>query len=404
VGTWPAITAGPINTDPTDRLSAVNNLQFGANVFRWSVASAQGVCAPTTADLTITRTNAPTANNLSPNDLCEEVANTGIAQNVDLAANYDNLITGGNPTVVSWFTDPARTIPVANVNSEDVADGSIYYVRVSTTGMPVCSSNGIVNFSVSPKPFVANINPVLCEDGFGTGVVNDVNLVADFNGDVSLNVGNRAVTWFLEAGLINPVPTPTDVDNISDGTQFFARVENTTTGCFDVATVQFIINDMPADNPISGPNTVCDGLSLAAEEKPDLIVDIATLTGTCKAALGEKIAGLFGGDDASAIVSAAAEAAGERTWRLPLHDDYRKLIDSEVADMKNTGGKFGGAITAALLLKEFVGDVPWVHLDIAGPARASEAEHYIPKGATGFGVRTMVEIVRRMAGGGPGEK
>jgi gliding motility-associated-like protein len=257
VGTWSAITAGPSITDPTDRLSAVNNLQFGANVFRWSVASAQGVCAPTTADLTITRTNAPTANNLSPNDLCEEVANTGIAQNVDLAANYDNLITGGNPTVVSWFTDPARTIPVANVNSEDVADGSIYYVRVSTTGMPVCSSNGIVNFSVSPKPFVANINPVLCEDGFGTGVVNDVNLVADFNGDVSLNVGNRAVTWFLEAGLINPVPTPTDVDNISDGTQFFARVENTITGCFDVATVQFIINDIPADNPISGPNTVC---------------------------------------------------------------------------------------------------------------------------------------------------
>jgi leucyl aminopeptidase len=86
-------------------------------------------------------------------------------------------------------------------------------------------------------------------------------------------------------------------------------------------------------------------------------------------------------------------------WRLPLPDDYRKLIDSEVADMKNTGGKFGGAITAALLLKEFVGDVPWVHLDIAGPARASEAEHYIPKGATGFGVRTMVEIVRRMADG-----
>jgi leucyl aminopeptidase len=148
-----------------------------------------------------------------------------------------------------------------------------------------------------------------------------------------------------------------------------------------------------------GRLVLADGLSLAAEQKPDLIVDIATLTGTCKAALGEKIAGLFGADAPAAIVSAAAEAAGERMWRLPLPDDYRKLIDSEVADMKNTGGKFGGAITAALLLKEFVGDVPWVHLDIAGPARASEAEHYIPKGATGFGVRTMVEIVRRMADG-----
>jgi leucyl aminopeptidase len=81
---------------------------------------------------------------------------------------------------------------------------------------------------------------------------------------------------------------------------------------------------------------------------------------------------------------------------MPLPDDYRKNIDSDVADMKNTGTRYGGAINAALLLKEFVGDVPWAHLDIAGPARAGEAEHYIPKGGTGFGVRTIVELARRM--------
>ncbi|NIS31825.1 MAG: hypothetical protein GWO04_18570, partial [Actinobacteria bacterium] len=73
-----------------------------------------------------------------------------------------------------------------------------------------------------------------------------------------------------------------------------------------------------------------------------------------------------------------------------------KLIDSDIADMKNTGGRYGGAITAALLLKEFVADgIPWAHLDIAGPARASEANHYIAKGGTGFGVRTLVELARR---------
>jgi leucyl aminopeptidase len=83
---------------------------------------------------------------------------------------------------------------------------------------------------------------------------------------------------------------------------------------------------------------------------------------------------------------------------MPLPEDYRKNIDSDVADMKNTGPRYGGAINAALLLKEFAGDVPWVHLDIAGPARASEAEHYLTKGGTGFGVRTLVQLARDMGG------
>ncbi|HSM02723.1 MAG TPA: leucyl aminopeptidase [Acidimicrobiia bacterium] len=146
-----------------------------------------------------------------------------------------------------------------------------------------------------------------------------------------------------------------------------------------------------------GRLVLADGLSLAAEESPDLIVDIATLTGASKVALGEKIAGLFGEDDPAGIVLDAAAAAGERVWRMPLPDDYRKNIDSDIADMKNTGPRWGGAINAALLLKEFVGEVPWVHLDIAGPARATDAEHYIQKGGTGFGVRTLVEVARRMS-------
>jgi leucyl aminopeptidase len=146
-----------------------------------------------------------------------------------------------------------------------------------------------------------------------------------------------------------------------------------------------------------GRLVLADGLSLAAEESPDLIVDLATLTGACMVALGEKIAGLFGADGPAARVQAAADAAGERVWRMPLPDDYRKNIDSDVADMKNSGPRYGGAIHAALLLKEFVGDVPWAHLDIAGPARATEAEHYLTKGGTGFGVRTIVELARQLA-------
>jgi leucyl aminopeptidase len=148
-----------------------------------------------------------------------------------------------------------------------------------------------------------------------------------------------------------------------------------------------------------GRLVLADGLSLAAEAEPDLIVDVATLTGACAVALGEEIAGVFGTGGAVERVQEAARAAGERIWPLPMPEDYRKKIDSDVADMRNTGtSRYGGAISAALFLKEFVGDVPWAHLDIAGPARSSEAKHYMAKGGTGFGVRTLVSLAELAAG------
>ena len=148
-----------------------------------------------------------------------------------------------------------------------------------------------------------------------------------------------------------------------------------------------------------GRLVLADGLSLAAEQDPDLIVDVATLTGACKVALGDHIAGLFGNDDdAVDKVRDAAAAAGERVWPMPLPDDYRKMIDSDIADMKNVGTRWGGAITAAALLKEFVDDKPWAHLDIAGPARAGKDDGYIVTGGTGFGVRTLVSLAESMAG------
>ena len=144
-----------------------------------------------------------------------------------------------------------------------------------------------------------------------------------------------------------------------------------------------------------GRLVLADGLSLAVEEEPDAIVDLATLTGACVVALGRKIAGLMGNDDRLlSAVHTASERAGEATWVLPLPDAYRVDIDSEIADMKNTskpGG--GGALTAGLLLQEFVSDRPWVHLDIAGPSRSEEDSGDSRKGSTGFGVRTMIEFL-----------
>jgi leucyl aminopeptidase len=143
-----------------------------------------------------------------------------------------------------------------------------------------------------------------------------------------------------------------------------------------------------------GRLVLADALSLAVEADVDAIVDIATLTGACKIALGPEIGGLFGNnDDFSDQVLAAASQAGENLWPLPLHESYRKLIDSDIADIKNIGPGGPGATTAALFLREFVGDKPWVHLDIAGPARADGDDAYVSKGGTGFGVRTLIELV-----------
>jgi leucyl aminopeptidase len=140
---------------------------------------------------------------------------------------------------------------------------------------------------------------------------------------------------------------------------------------------------------------LADGLSLAVEEKPDAIIDLATLTGACVVALGEKIAGLMTSDDSwGEQVRAAADRAGEQVWPLPLPQQYNKLIESEIADLKNIGtGGYGGALTAGLFLQAFVAEVPWVHLDIAGPARASADDGVYVRGGTGFGVRTLVELV-----------
>ena len=141
---------------------------------------------------------------------------------------------------------------------------------------------------------------------------------------------------------------------------------------------------------------LADALCLASESKPDAIVDLATLTGACVVALGPDIAGLMGHNlDFISQVMSASEAAGESFWELPLPDSYRDMYKSSIADMKNisTGG-YGGALTAGLILSEFVGEgIPWTHLDIAGPARADKDNGELVEGGTGFGVRTLIKLI-----------
>lgn len=143
-----------------------------------------------------------------------------------------------------------------------------------------------------------------------------------------------------------------------------------------------------------GRLTLADALVYADKLGLDAIVDLATLTGACVVALGNDIAGLFTPDDAVASqLEKAAESAGEKIWRLPMEDKYFEGLKSGIADMKNTGPRPGGSITAALFLKQFVKETPWAHLDIAGPVWEDKENGYNGAGATGFGVRTLVNWV-----------
>jgi leucyl aminopeptidase len=151
-----------------------------------------------------------------------------------------------------------------------------------------------------------------------------------------------------------------------------------------------------------GRLTLADAIAYARKEiKPDEIVDIATLTGACSIALGSLCAGAMSNNAAlEARVIAAGARAGERFWPLPLIDEYREGLRSDVADLRNTGPRPGGAITAGLFIREFAGDTPWVHLDIAGVAFTDKELPYAAKGGVGFGARTLIEYVLAAAGRG----
>lgn len=143
-----------------------------------------------------------------------------------------------------------------------------------------------------------------------------------------------------------------------------------------------------------GRVTLADSLSYAASLKPKLIIDMATLTGACIVALGELISGVMGNDNklVNQIIEAGSQE-NEKIWQLPLEEEYKEMLKSEVGDIKNTAKKYGGAITAGLFLQEFVDNIPWAHLDIAGPAYYEKGTDLIPKGGSGIPVKTILRFL-----------
>lgn len=181
-------------------------------------------------------------------------------------------------------------------------------------------------------------------------------------------------------------------------TGYVALTENMTGGgamkLGDVLTTRNGTTVEVLNTDAEGRLILADALSYAAEQKPDRILDLATLTGACMVALGTKVAGLFSTEDAFAEqVLEASRLTGERAWRMPLFPDFADQLKSHVADLKNIGGKWGGSITAAKFLERFVDGIPWVHLDVAGPSWSEAETGTQDVGGTGCFVRTLIVLI-----------
>ena len=162
----------------------------------------------------------------------------------------------------------------------------------------------------------------------------------------------------------------------------------------DVLTTMSGLTVEVQNTDAEGRLILADGLNYATRLKPAAIIDIATLTGACAVALGQFAIGMFSNRDAlKQRIQQAGAKAGERVWEMPLWDDYFEQLKSDVADMRNIGGRGGGMITAALFLSKFVADCPWVHLDIASTDWSDRERAYISKGPTAIGTRLLIQYL-----------
>lgn len=187
----------------------------------------------------------------------------------------------------------------------------------------------------------------------------------------------------LPVNLVGIIPT---AENMPDGKAF--RPGDVLTS-FSGLTIEITNTDA------EGRLILCDALHFAQQFKPAALIDLATLTGACVVALGHEATGLMSNDQRLAdALKRAAEQSGERLWQLPVWDEYGENMKSDIADLKNAGSRDAGASKAGWFLKQFVGDTRWAHLDIAGTAWCDKARPYCPKGATGVGVRLLIEYLK----------
>jgi leucyl aminopeptidase len=240
------------------------------------------------------------------------------------------------------------------------------------------------------RPFIALVGKTITFDSGGISIKPAENMDRmkdDMSGGAAvLGAVRNAAALKLPLNIVALLPA---TENMPSGSAYKpGDVLRTLSG----QTIEILNTDA------EGRLILADALAYACRYRPAAIVDIATLTGACRIALGQEAMGMLGNDDAlKEKVRAAGERSGERVWELPLWEGYHDQIKSDIADMKNTGGRDGGAITAACLLSKFVQKYPWVHLDIAATAWTDKDRPYTPKGATGIGCRLLTQFLRDSA-------
>ena len=241
------------------------------------------------------------------------------------------------------------------------------------------------------KPFIALVGKTITFDSGGISIKPSENMDRmkdDMSGGAAvLGAIRTAAALKLPLNVVGLLPA---TENMPSGSALKpGDVLRTLSG----QTIEIINTDA------EGRLILSDALTYAWRYKPAVIVDIATLTGACAIALGQEAIGMLGNDEAyKQKIREAGIKTGERVWELPLWEEYYELIKSDIADMKNAGGRAGGVITAAALLSKFVGKHPWVHLDIAATAWSDKDRPYTPKGATGIATRLLTQFLRDIAG------
>ena len=320
-----------------------------------------------------------------------------VATAVCLARDWVN--TPANALYPETFADAARGAVKGTRIEVEVLDEKVLerggYGGLMAVGGGSDRGPRLVRFDYAPRGARGHLALVGKGITFDTGGLNlktadgMYTMKSDMAGAAAVLAATRAIA---ELGLKVRVTTYAAMaENMPSGTAY--RPSDVLT-MFGGTTVENVNSDA------EGRLVMADALVRAGQDRPDLIVDVATLTGACMVALGERVAGLMtNADEAADRVLDAAESAGEAFWQLPIPEGTRSKLDSKVADLRSGGNRYGGALTAAAFLQTFVpDDMLWAHLDIAGPAFNSGAAYdYTPSGGTGAAVRTLIALAHALA-------